>query len=112
VVRGAATADEGKHAGSARGEPALKYRPLVQIGPASELTPGHQAATSPTASAWREEEASLRNLLAACEHALNDLRTTDSSDVQLPIVDLERLCEKVQRHLDRLAAQEDDSQTR
>jgi hypothetical protein len=104
------TRDEGQHAASARAEPAEKYRPpaLVEIGPASEVTPRHQAA----ASSRREEGAWLRNLLAACQHALNDLRTTDSSDVQLPITDLERLCEKVQRHLDRLAAQEEASQTR
>jgi hypothetical protein len=95
-------------------EAALKYRlpALGGVGPASELTPGHRAAASPTASSQREEEAWLRNLLAACRHALNDLRTTDRSDVQLPITDLARLCEKVQRHLDRLAAQEGASQTR
>jgi hypothetical protein len=114
VVRGAATADEGQHAASAGAEPTEKYRPpaLVRIGPASELTPGPQAAASPTASSRREEEAWLRDLLAVCQHARDDLRTTDRSDVQLPITDLERLCEKVQRRLVRLAAQEDPSQTR
>jgi hypothetical protein len=46
-------------------------------------------------SSTREEQAWLRNLIVSRREALNDLRTTDRSDVHFPVADLERLGEKV-----------------
>jgi hypothetical protein len=50
-----------------------------------------------------QKEAWLRNLLDACKHALDDLRETESVSVQSLVTDLERVCAKVQRHLDGIA---------
>ncbi len=87
------TADERQAAATERAGSATYSPPaLRQLAPASEA-----------ASLGVEEEAWLRNLLAACHRALHDLRQTGSAAAQAPITDLEQLRVKVQRHLDRLA---------
>jgi hypothetical protein len=62
-------------------------------------------------SSTREEQAWLRNLIVSRREALNDLRTTDRSDVHFPVADLERLGEKGLARPVHLAAPEDASQT-